>query len=434
MKNVRLRTKLASLFAVAFYVLASAANGITTEGNGALQGLSFAWLNTDIGNAALSKDATANDNPALDSSDEPITAGNWRQALFNAAHTGNNRFEAQLNRNNVGSLTELWVSQVGVGALYSSPVVSEGKVYIGSGDGRMYAFDALTGATVWVGEQQSLFFVNSAAAAHGMVFANALFSQLKAYDAETGEIVWMFDGAFRASPTLSGNALYVGDTTGTLYAVDAATGTLLWSSIPQGENHGIDNQAPTVYGDRIYQPRGGATNNQARVWVHDKTTGDILASAGYGIVVSVSAARGKVFVPDPPTLYALDPTTDSVIWSAPLANEGSTNSTPTVAGGLVFVAQSAGLQAFDAQSGALVWIVPTAAGTQSPVVANGVVYSPSVNGEWDAYDARNGTLLWSVITASCSGQCINGTAAVVNGILYLAGPDNFLRAYTVQSR
>lgn len=106
-----------------------------------------------------------------------------------------------------------------------------------------------------------------------------------------------------------------------------------------------------------------------------------------------------------------------------------------MAHGLIFVAQAAGLQAFDAKTGAPVWIVPIGSATQTPVVANGVVYVPNFDGEWDAYDARNGTLLWSVVISSgCGGNCTNGTAVVAHGILYLAGPDNFLRAYSVPSR
>jgi outer membrane protein assembly factor BamB len=131
------------------------------------------------------------------SSAKPNATGDWPQAFFNAAHTGNNRFETQLNRRNVRNLTQLWASPVGLGVLYTSPVVSNGKVYIGSGsnngDDHIYAFDALTGATLWVGAQQAHFFLNSAAVGHGLVFAAAYISPLIAYDADTGEIVWTSD-------------------------------------------------------------------------------------------------------------------------------------------------------------------------------------------------------------------------------------------------
>ena len=96
--------------------------------------------------------------PKSISSAEPAANGDWTEAFFDAAHTGNNRYETLLNRDNVGNLTQLWASPVGSGLLFTSPVVSNGKVYIGSGDGQMYALDALTGATLWVGAQQPVFF------------------------------------------------------------------------------------------------------------------------------------------------------------------------------------------------------------------------------------------------------------------------------------
>ena len=369
------------------------------------------------------------------SAEELAANGDWTQESFNAAHTGYNRFETQINRNNVGSLTELWVSQVGLGGISSSPVVAYGKVYLGSGDGYVYAFDAMTGATAWVGEQQSSFFTNSPAVGFGLVFSHTLFGAIKAYDAETGAIVWTSQDALnlRASPTLNGSVLYVGSENGTLYALDARTGTMIWSARPDEEFPGVFNQAATVAGDRVFQPRVDDFDN--RIWAYDKKTGELLWSKRYGLGHAMSAVQDKLFAVDPPNLFQLDQATGHEWWSAPLANEGGTDSNPSVAHGMVFVAQGAGLQALDAKTGALIWIVPSAGGIQSPTVANGVVYAPNVNGEWDAYDARDGTLLWSVtISSACGGQCTNATVVVAHGIVYLAGPDSFLRAYSVPSQ
>jgi outer membrane protein assembly factor BamB len=130
----------------------------------------------------------------------------------------------QLNRTG----TVVWASQVGDWPeLSASPVISGGKVYIVSGgfdSSRMYAFDALTGATVWVGEEEGLEDLNSAAVGHGLVFASM--DGIVAYDDDTGEVVWhALDGQYvRASQTLKGNVLYVATFEGQLYALDAGTG------------------------------------------------------------------------------------------------------------------------------------------------------------------------------------------------------------------
>src|SRR5262249_12194498 len=143
-------------------------------------------------------------------STSPGATENWVQADFDAAHSGFKRLETQIKPGNVANLTQLWASPVGTGALEASPVLWNGKVYIGSGDGHMYAFDAATGATIWVGPQQNLFFVDSAAVGYGLVFASSLYSTFLAYNADTGEIAWTSGLAdVRPSPPLRAQPLFV---------------------------------------------------------------------------------------------------------------------------------------------------------------------------------------------------------------------------------
>ena len=353
------------------------------------------------------------------SSIRPAVTADWLQAGFDSAHTGYNRFETEINRANVPNLTELWASPVG-GLIYASPVVFEGKVYIGGGDGHMYAFDAETGATLWVGPQQPLFFVDSAAAGHGLVLASSVYSTFLAYNAESGEIAWTSDlDVVRASPTLNGRKLYVGSFEGALSALDAETGTTIWSS---EERCCIFDQAPVVDGDRVFQVRTDGT-----LTAYNAQNGKELWRVPAFTVGTVAAAYGMLFFNYPPNVVALAQTTGAQIWTAPVFTSAST-SPPAVAKGLVFVTSSA-LTALDAATGAVVW---TAAASSSwgPSVANGVVYASNLNGEWDAFDARDGSLLWSVITGSgCGGNCIDALPVVANGRLYLAGGDGVLRAY-----
>jgi outer membrane protein assembly factor BamB len=378
--------------------------------------------------AAVSFTAAAEPHkiPRSNGSVKSTAPGDWPQAFFNAAHTGKNRFETQLNPRNVPNLTQLWASPVGVFGLYTSPVVSNGKVYIGSGDfteSHMYAFDALTGATLWVGAQQSHFFLNSAAVGHGLVFATAYVSPLIAYDADTGEIAWTADlSTARAAPVLNGSVLYVAGSGGQLYALDARTGSVLWST---PEECCIEDYTPTVSGDRLFQNRSDSI-----VTAYDAQTGEELWHKSYGgIVGSLTAANQKLFVPADPNIVALDQATGNVVWSAPRDN--SIYGALAVGNGLLFVPQVSGLKAFDLETGTLVWTAPTTFGwTWGPAVANGVVYASNLNGEWIALDARDGTELWSVSV----GCCANGAPAVANGVLYLPGPDNVLRAYSVPTR
>ena len=67
---------------------------------------------------------------------------------LNAKHTGFNPFENTLNTSNVRNLDTLWQAPIGTSGTYSTPVVWNGKVYIGALDGKLYAFFTKTGAAV----------------------------------------------------------------------------------------------------------------------------------------------------------------------------------------------------------------------------------------------------------------------------------------------
>jgi outer membrane protein assembly factor BamB len=350
-------------------------------------------------------------------------SANWRQAAFDPAHTAFNRVETILSPANVGNLTQAWAVPVGTQTLFASPVVSGGKVFIGGSvglEGHMYAFDEASGATLWVGPAQESFFVDSAAVGHRLVFANSIFSTLLAYDAETGAIAWTSNLTdVRASPTLSNGTLYVASFDGTLTALDAQTGTPLWSA--QGGCCVFD-QAPAVDGDRVFQIRTDHT-----LTAYNARTGRQLWSTPAFSVGTLAASGGVLFFTEFPNVVAMDEATGTQLWASAVltfAPDGA----PAVANGLVFVTTST-LLALDAATGAVVWSAP-AASSWGPVVANGVVYASSQSGEWDAFDERDGSLLWSVtINSGCGGSCANAVPVVAHGTLYLAGPDNYLRAF-----
>ena len=73
---------------------------------------------------------------------------NWAQ--FHYAHKlqGSNPYENMLNPGNVSGIDEVGSYTTG-NAVFSSPAVVGGVVYIGSEDGKVYALNATTGAREW---------------------------------------------------------------------------------------------------------------------------------------------------------------------------------------------------------------------------------------------------------------------------------------------
>ena len=64
----------------------------------------------------------------------------WSQFRFNQKHTGLNPFETILTKSNIKFAGLEWEAQLGDLVDFSSPAVVDGVVYIGSSDGRLWAY------------------------------------------------------------------------------------------------------------------------------------------------------------------------------------------------------------------------------------------------------------------------------------------------------
>ncbi len=119
----------------------------------------------------------------------------------------------------------------------SSPVVAQGAVYFGSGDGNLYAVDTVTGEERWKFKTGDVVH-SSPAFADGVLFIGSWDSYFYAVDATTGKEKWRFHGGedplvhnqvgFQSSPAVANGVVYTGCRDSNLYAIDAATGKEKW--------------------------------------------------------------------------------------------------------------------------------------------------------------------------------------------------------------
>lgn len=119
----------------------------------------------------------------------------------------------------------------------SSPVVVDGAVYFGSGDGNLYALDAASGELRWKFQTGDVVH-SSPAFDSGTLYFGSWDSYLYAVDATTGHEKWRFKGGedplihnqvgFQSSPTVVDGVVYVGCRDSNVYAIDAATGKEKW--------------------------------------------------------------------------------------------------------------------------------------------------------------------------------------------------------------
>jgi outer membrane protein assembly factor BamB len=83
-----------------------------------------------------------------------------------------NPHENVLNVNNVGSLSLKWSYTTGY-LVISSPAVANEVVYVGSGDGNVYALKTKTGAKLWSYTTGSYVFSSPAVVPNGVIYVGS---------------------------------------------------------------------------------------------------------------------------------------------------------------------------------------------------------------------------------------------------------------------
>jgi outer membrane protein assembly factor BamB len=142
-----------------------------------------------------------------------VTIPDWSSYLFSADHAGYNPTATSITPSNAASLVKLWhwapgaATQGEAGGLYSSPVVSGGMVFIGARTGVFYALSETTGKVVWK-----------------RAFAPIV-------GTTCGPEGFTSTATVAPDPTTGNPTVYVASPDGYLYALDAATGATVWSSV-----------------------------------------------------------------------------------------------------------------------------------------------------------------------------------------------------------
>ena len=133
---------------------------------------------------------------------------------------------------------------------------------------------------------------------------------------------------------------------------------------------------------------------------------------------------------DAGTVYAVDSTTESVLWSTSIGT--AVTDSPALANGSLFVPTEAGaLIALDAATGAKLW-AGSGGGSiaQQPAVANGVVFTGAADGTVAAFDAGGcGASLCPRLWSRSTGSAITGAPAVSTGQLYVGTADGRMVAF-----
>lgn len=323
-------------------------------------------------------------------------------------------------------LTVAWNQDVTAGIGNGSPVIVDSVVFVATLRGELYAIAAGDGKVIgWTGLGDAI--QGSPAVDGGVAFVALSNSKesLTAYDLAEGRTRWKKNyGDVETSPLLYQQRLFVGNTSGTLYCLECATGNPRWKyELPANTRmKGIRSSPAAEEGTVVFGADDGwlyALNTETGALRWRVDTGSPLTAAPLvqaGIVYIGN--RGGM-------LLAVGRETGKILWRCDTGAPVVANAVP--AGDLVIVGTLAGKAlGVRTSNGTTAWATdlggPVSAGG---AVAGATVYVGTLKKQVFALNAPDGTVVWK---DSLDGR-IRTSPAVALGRLFIATDEHTLVAY-----
>ncbi|MEL6373990.1 MAG: PQQ-binding-like beta-propeller repeat protein [Pseudomonadota bacterium] len=344
-----------------------------------------------------------------------------------------------------GSLRIVWRADVGAGSssygrLVASPIVADGRVFTLDTYGRVSAFSATGGARAWrialapQSERAREGFGGGLAVDNGRLYVATGFGIVFALDPRTGKKLWEKNlrVPLRASPTASGDRVFVVGTNGRFFALSGADGTELWTFTGLPESARIlTNVSPAVAADTVIAPY--PTGELVALNVSDGSTQwtESVASSRRRSSLAAMTDPGRPAVADG-VVYAVGHAGRMLAtslksgerrWSITLPSI----QTPWVAGPTVFVVDTGGrLFAIDKRDGKTNWQIklPNAKLWSGPVLAGNRLWLVSGKGRLLSVDAATGRPL----SGLSLGRKVYIAPVVANGYMYVLADNGQLIA------
>ncbi|MBR58239.1 MAG: Pyrrolo-quinoline quinone [Myxococcales bacterium] len=308
----------------------------------------------------------------------------------------------------------------------SSAVIGDGRVYVASRGGTLYALDHKTGAKIWsVSVDDGI--DASPILIPGSVVVGASDGVVRAYNRETGSVLWTFQtedkvlaSATYHSKTVAGPLLVVGSYDGKLYALEPTTGKLRWSHSTENYVHASASVTAelVVFGGcdgylHLVSVKDGSEvrkrNLKSQVGVSPAIEGDQAYLGVYGnrfVRMRLSDAK--------------------VVWE--YRDQNFPYLSPPALGrdAVYFGSRDRHLHAVSRDDGAPLWTFRTRGAVDgAPVLVDDKIVFGSTDGRLYLLRAADGEKLWSYDI----GGSISSTPAVVGGVVVIGSSDGSVYAF-----
>jgi outer membrane protein assembly factor BamB len=288
---------------------------------------------------------------------------------------------------NLADGTQRWKFETG-SRVTSSPAVFQGRVYFASYDGNIYSVDAKSGAKVWKfateGEHRFTgkhlhgsdpaaesmpdpfdFYLSSPSVAEGTVYVGSGDGNVYALDAASGELRWKFHtgNVVHASPALANGLVYIGSWDSYFYAIDAKSGQERWR-FKTGEDFKIANQVGIQSSAAIADGVVYFGCRDSNLYALDALTGAkkwLYDNKGSWVISTPIVKDGTLYfaTSDSGLFHAVDAKTGSVKYSLSF-HHWPMFSSPAIAGRNLYIGSQAGtLIAIDLDKHATAWTFST---------------------------------------------------------------------------
>ena len=327
------------------------------------------------------------------------------------------------------------------GPIRSTPAIKGNMLYLGSGDGKMYAIDKLTGKEFWHFITDGPVF-SSPEIVQTMVLFTSRDHFLYALESQTGKLIWKYKFGndlttqnfwdfYLSSPKSDGRNVYIGSGDGYFYCLDVRTGKVNWKYFANARIR----TTPSLSSDKIvFGTMEGyviALNKKGKEDWKFATDGVKNKFADFGLDGSsvfcnpaikdgIVSFGGRDF-----KLYALDLATGKELWRFKHPNSWVLST--SIYDSKVYAGSgSAGfVHASELKTGKQLWQFKTKSAVYSYYAfADGLVYFGDLTGNIYGLDAQTGETKWLFPMGSNSFS----TPIVENGLVYCSSDNGILYA------